>query len=314
MMEITRRHLLGSMAKGAATVLAAGGVSSVALADGSLAEEKQEASQTAIAMLYDATRCVGCQTCVSVCAQANNLTPDTRLDPLHQPPRDLNDTTRSVIKLYKPADGTPYSYIKQQCMHCVSPACVAACLFGALKKETGTGIVTWNPSLCVGCRYCEIVCPYHIPKFQWHGINPRIVKCEFSKERLVHGGDPACTSVCPTHALVFGRRTSLLDEAKLRIKNCPGKYYQDRVFGEREGGGTQVLYLTKAPFGKLGLPKMGDESIPGKYLKWQKQMYSYLLFPAALYAVIVSAARRNWNRHEKHLKEEEKATGLRTQL
>jgi Fe-S-cluster-containing dehydrogenase component len=313
-MEITRRHLLGSMAKGAATVFAAGGVSSVALADESRAEEKQEASQTAIAMLYDATLCVGCQSCVSACAQANNLTPDKRLDTLHQSSRDLSDTTKNVVKLYKPADGAPYSYIKQQCMHCADPACVAACLFKALKKETGTGIVTWNPGLCVGCRYCQIVCSYHIPKFQWRGVNPRIVKCEFCKERLARGDDPACTSVCPTHAVVFGKRTSLLAEAKLRIAKSSGKYYEERVLGEREGGGTQVLYLTKALFEKLGLPKLGNESIPAKYLKWQKRMYSYLLIPAALYAVIVSITRKSWNRHEEHLKEEERATGLRPQL
>jgi Fe-S-cluster-containing dehydrogenase component len=313
-MEITRRDLLGGMAKSAATVFAAGGVSSVALAESSQSEEKPQPSQTSIAMLYDATQCIGCQSCVAACAQANSLTPDTKLDRLHQAPRDLNDTAKSVVKLYKPADGSPDSYVKQQCMHCVDPACVAACLFKALKKEAGTGIVTWDPSLCVGCRYCEIVCPYHIPKFQWHGINPKIVKCEFCKERLAHGSDPACTSVCPTHAVIFGKRTSLLEEAKLRIMKNPGKYYQERVFGEREGGGTQVFYLTRAPFEKLGLPKPGNESIPGKYLKWQKRMYSYLLFPAALYAVIVFVTRKNWDRHEKHLKEEEKATGLRPQL
>jgi hypothetical protein len=114
--------------------------------------------------------------------------------------------------------------------------------------------------------------------------------------------------------VVFGKRTSLLAEAKLRIAKSSGKYYEERVLGEREGGGTQVLYLTKALFEKLGLPKLGNESIPAKYLKWQKRMYSYLLIPAALYAVIVSITRKSWNRHEEHLKEEEKATGLRPQL
>jgi len=82
-MEITRRHLLGGMAKGAATVFAAGSVSSVALAESSKPEEKPQASQAAIAMLYDATQCIGCQSCVAACAKANSLTPDTKLDRLH---------------------------------------------------------------------------------------------------------------------------------------------------------------------------------------------------------------------------------------
>lgn len=313
-MDITRRHLLKNVAKGAATAIAAGSASSAALSGVVEAKEMQPLPDTAIGMLYDSTRCVGCQACVSACAQANNMTPDTRLDALHQAPRDLNENTKSIIKVYQPADGAPSSYIKQQCMHCVDPACVAGCLFKALSKDKKTGIVTWNPSLCVGCRYCEVVCSYHVPKFEWRKFNPKIVKCEFCKPRLEKGMEPACTSVCPTHAVIFGSRKSLLQEAKQRIAKAPGKYYQNRAFGEQDGGGTQVLYLTRTPFEKLSLPKLGNESIPGKYLKWQKLVYSYMVFPAVLYAGIVCVVKKNWTRHEKQMKEEEKSSGLRPQL
>jgi Fe-S-cluster-containing dehydrogenase component len=313
-MEITRRNLLQGLSKGVATALAAGSVSSAALCDAAAAEEARLAPQTAIAMLYDATLCIGCKTCEVACSEANGLPADTRMDALHQAPRDLNDTTKSIIKLYKPQNGEPYSYIKQQCMHCVDPACVAACMFKALEKDSVTGIVSWKPSRCVCCRYCEVVCPYHIPKFQWHGFNARIVKCEFCKDRLTQGEQPACTSVCPTHAVIFGKRTSLLQEARTRIAKNQGKYCEDRVFGEHDGGGTQVLYLTAAPFEKLGLPKLGNESIPRKYLKWQKRIYSYMAFPVVLYAGIVCVARKNWMRHQKSMKDEEKTTGLRPQL
>jgi Fe-S-cluster-containing dehydrogenase component len=265
-------------------------------------------------MLYDATRCIGCQTCVAACAEANHTSPDRRLDQLHQSPRDLNDTTLSIIKLCKAADGKSCSYMKQQCMHCVDPACAAACMFKALKKEAGTGIVTWDPGRCVGCRYCEIACPYHIPKYQWKGVNPRIVKCEFCKERLAHGQEPACSAICPTHAVIFGKRSSLIEEARQRIAQSPGKYYRDRVFGEREGGGTQVLYLTHAPFAEVGLPALGDESSPARYLKWQKQLYHYLALPSVLYAAMVFVIHKNWKRHKEHLQKDGKSTGLRPQL
>jgi Fe-S-cluster-containing dehydrogenase component len=311
-MEVTRRDLLQGLAKGAAVAVAAGSVSSAAICDVSAAEDVPP--ETAIAMLYDATLCIGCKTCEVACSAANKLPADTRPDPLHQAPRDLNDATKNVIKLYKPENGEPYSYIKQQCMHCVDPACVAACMFKALEKDPVTGVVSWKGIRCVGCRYCEVVCPYHIPKFQWRGFNAKIVKCEFCKERLAQGEAPACTSVCPTHAVIFGKRTSLLDEAKARIAKNPGKYCEGRVFGEHDGGGTQVLYLTRAPFEKVGLPKLGNESLPGKYLKWQKRIYSYMVFPAVLYAGIVWVARKNWKHHEKQLKEEEKNSGLRPQL
>jgi Fe-S-cluster-containing dehydrogenase component len=313
-MQITRRNLLGNVAKSAAAAVAAGSVSAVALTDVVHGEEEKVATVKAVGMLYDATRCVGCQSCVVACVQANNPAPDARLDSLHQAPRDLTDHNRNIIKLYTPTDGEKPSFVKQQCMHCVDPACTAACMFKGLKKDETTGIVTWTGSLCVGCRYCEIACPYHIPKFQWNGFNPKIVKCELCKDRLAVGKEPACTTVCPTHAVIFGTRTELLAEAKRRIAQNPGRYYQDHIFGEEEGGGTQVLYLSAVPFDKLGLPKIGNESVPGKYLKWQKRLYSYLLLPGALYLTLATFTRKSWKHHEEHLKHDEKETGLRPQL
>jgi Fe-S-cluster-containing dehydrogenase component len=307
---ITRRDVLKTLTTGTAAMAAAGTV----LSGVTHAEEQATAPPAALGMLYDATKCIGCQSCVAACAEANQLEPDTRLDPIHQAPRDLNYTTKNIIKLYKPADGKSYSYVKQQCVHCVDPACVAGCMFKGLKKDPKTGIVTWNSKLCVGCRYCEISCPYHIPKFQWEGFNPKIVKCELCKERLAVGQQPACTSVCPAKAVIFGFRSDLLAEAKNRIKQNPGKYHQDRVFGEREGGGTQVLYLSHVPFENLGLPQLPDESVPSKYLKWQKRVYSYLAVPVVLYASMVGVIRSNWKDHHDHAREEEKKTGLRAQL
>ena len=312
-MEITRRELFHKVTTGGVAIAASGGISA-ALTGVAQAEETPQVPPNAVGMLYDATLCIGCQTCVVACTKANGLTPDNRRDPLHQTPTDLNNHTKTIIKLYKEADGKEFSFVKQQCMHCVDPACVAACMFGGLKKNKDTGIVSWNGKYCVGCRYCEVACPYNVPKFRWEGFNPEIVKCEFCKERLAKGQEPACTTVCPRKAVIFGKREELLKEAKSRIAANPGKYFEDRVFGEHEGGGTQVLYLARVPFNKLGLPEPGDESIPQKYLKWQKRLYSYLVLPAGLYAVLAGTIRKNWKDHEEHMEEEEKASGLRSQL
>ena len=114
--------------------------------------------------------------------------------------------------------------------------------------------------------------------------------------------------------MIFGTRAELLAEAKRRIQQNPGKYYQDRIYGEHEGGGTQVLYLSRVPFEKLGLPELSQESIPAKYLKWQKRVYSYLAVPVVLYASIVGVIRNNWKDHQEHVQEEAKKTGVRAQL
>jgi Fe-S-cluster-containing dehydrogenase component len=313
-MAITRREALQRLTTGTVSVVATGAATGVALSGVAQSEEQSGPSMEALGLLYDATRCVGCQSCVAACAQANNLEPDKKLSGLHQIAYDLNSTTKNIIKLYRPADGKSYSYVKQQCMHCIDPACVAGCMFKGLKKDPKTGVVTWNAKVCVGCRYCEIACPYHIPKFQWEGYNPKIVKCELCKERLAKGQQPACSTVCPVHAVIFGKRSELLAEAKRRIKENPGKYFQDRVYGEHEAGGTQCLYLSHVPFSNLGLPDLPEESVPQKYLKWQKRVYSYLAVPAVLYASVVGVIHSSWKDHQEHVQEEEKETGLRPQL
>lgn len=313
-MAMTRREALRKLTAGTVSVVATGAATGVALSGVAHSEETPAVPPEALGLLYDATRCVGCQSCVAACAQANNEAMNASSQKLYQIAYDLNSTTRNIIKLYRPADGKSYSYVKQQCMHCVDPACVAGCMFKGLKKDAKTGVVSWNSKLCVGCRYCEIACPYHIPKFQWEGYNPRIVKCELCKERLARGDQPACSSVCPVHAVIFGKRAELLTEAKRRIKENPGKYFQDRVYGEHEAGGTQSLYLSHVPFTNLGLPDLPDESVPQKYLKWQKRVYSYLAVPAVVYASVVGVISGSFKEHKEHMEEEEKETGLRPQL
>ena len=104
------------------------------------------APKNAVGMLYDTTRCIGCQSCVVACAEANNLLPEAMKlgDGVHLTASDLNSFTKNIIKLYKPVDGKEYSFVKQQCMQCVDPTCVAGCMFKGLQKDKNTGVITWN--------------------------------------------------------------------------------------------------------------------------------------------------------------------------
>ena len=245
----------------------------------------------AVGLLYDATLCIGCKTCTVACRDANGLEPDTAGSPdrLYNAPLDLSARAKTVIKLY--ADGPVRSYVKAQCMHCVDPACASACMLGALKKRQ-FGIVTYDPDLCIGCRYCEVGCPFGVPKFEFAKAAPRIVKCELCKERLASGKEPACTEVCPRKAVIYGTRTELLQEAKRRLAESPGRYVP-KVYGETDGGGTQVLYLSHVPFEKLGFPALGDEPAPQLARSIQHAVYRGFAAPAALYAVLGLVMMRN---------------------
>lgn len=308
-MAITRRELFTNIAK-------AGVPAAVAITTGTKLMEAQEipVPNTPLGLLYDATICIGCKSCEVACNAANNTPADTDAAGLHEAPTDLNVFTRNIIKLYKPEDGSATSFVKRQCMQCFDPGCAAGCPFEALYKDADTGVVRWEGSRCIGCRYCTITCPYSVPRFQWRGINPIISKCELCSHRLARGQKPGCTSVCPTGAVIFGPRPALLLEAKRRIKNSPGRYYQDRVYGETDNGGTQCLYLSRVPFEKLGLPELGPVAVPAKSLRWQRRIYQYFAMPALLYAGLVAVIRKNLTAHVEEAHEREKETGLRAQL
>ena len=259
----------------------------------------------AVGMLYDSTLCIGCKACVVKCREANQLTPQrTRKDGgLHDMQTDLDFDTKTVIKLYQSeagSEGPSSAFTKQQCMHCIDPACVSACMLGALQKRE-FGVVTYRANLCVGCRYCQIACPFGVPKFDFGSATPLITKCEMCMPRLLEGKEPACTEVCPRKAIIYGKREALLQEAHARIARQPKRYFP-KVYGEHDAGGTQVLYLNPAglAFEKVGLPALGEQSVPHLSNTIQESLYQGMLTPAALYAALAFVVRRNNKNEPKH--------------
>uniref|UniRef100_A0A832IBL9 Hydrogenase 2 operon protein HybA n=1 Tax=Eiseniibacteriota bacterium TaxID=2212470 RepID=A0A832IBL9_UNCEI len=287
--------------------LAASGAAVAAAALPAAAKRAPSAPPGAMGMLYDTTRCIGCKACVTACNVENGLEADRSGTPegVHLAPTDLNGRTKNVIKLYR--DGEQMSFFKAQCMHCVEPACASACMLHSLHKNETTGVVEYDASYCVGCRYCIMACAFNVPKFQFDRRAPRIVKCELCRHRVkdaaVTGADgftryprgqgPACCEVCPRGAVIYGRRDELLAEAKRRIAASPGKYFEDRVYGETEGGGTQVLYLSHVPFARLGLPTLGPQAVPDVANAVQQGIYRGFIAPLALYGVLAGVILRH---------------------
>jgi Fe-S-cluster-containing dehydrogenase component len=283
-MPVDRRSLLrGLLTAGAATAAGQGTASAAAA--------RPSAPPDAVGLLYDATLCIGCKACVAACREANGLEPDTAYfeGGLYQAPVDLNGRTKNVIKLYR--DGEQVSYMKAQCMHCIDPACASACMLGALQKRE-RGIVSYDPDRCIGCRYCQMACPFNVPKFEWSKAAPKIVKCELCRHLLARGGIPACVEACPRQAVIFGTRSELLAEAQRRLAANPGRYVP-KIYGETDAGGTQVLYLAAVPFEKLGLPELGPEPAPDTARTIQHGLYKGFAAPVALYAALAAVMIRN---------------------
>jgi Fe-S-cluster-containing dehydrogenase component len=288
-MGVDRRSFLKGCAVASATA--------VATAPSALAkDDKRVAPPDAIGLLYDATLCIGCKACVVACKKANDLPADTHVlgDGLYDAPDGLNEFTKTVIQLHK--DGDEMSFVKRQCMHCIDPACTNACMIGALTKEKATGLVRWDGERCVGCRYCQVACPFQVPKFEWSKKAPKIVKCELCRHILAEGGEPACSEVCPRKAVIFGRREDLLADAKARIEQNPQRY-NPTVYGETELGGTQCLYLAAKDmtFEKLGFHFSDEASVPATQRSVQQGIYQGFVAPAALYTALAIVMFRNRN-------------------
>jgi formate dehydrogenase iron-sulfur subunit len=207
-------------------------------------------------VLFDTAQCIGCRSCEAACNEVNKLpAPDKPFTDLSvlDVKRRTDSRTFTVVNRYDDATNNKGPlFRKTQCNHCLEPACASVCFVKAFSK-TKEGAVIYNPSVCVGCRYCMIACPFNIPAYEYdEPLTPRVRKCTMCYPRIVAGKLPGCVDICPTEALTFGKRKDLIKIARRRITKYPERYI-DHIYGEHEMGGTSWLYLSGAPFNEIGL-------------------------------------------------------------
>ena len=217
--------------------------------------EHFEGYPESLGVLHDTTRCVGCRLCEEACNRVNNLpAPEKNFKDLSvlEEKRRTTPGAYTVVNRYQEGEGARPFFRKNQCNHCLEPACASACFVRAFKKSRN-GAVVYDPSLCVGCRYCMVACPFEIPTYDYdEPLTPEVRKCTLCAPRLEKGQIPGCVEVCPKEALTFGKRTDLIKIAHERIAKHPDRYI-DHVYGEKEMGGTSWLYLSGVPFKELGM-------------------------------------------------------------
>lgn len=202
-----------------------------------------------VGVLVDTTRCIGCRACEVACGETNGMkVPDVVNDEALEDHRTTSTEQFTVVNRYETDQGEVF--VKTQCMHCYQAACAAACPTVAM-EQTHNGPVIWNPSRCIGCRFCMVSCPFNMPKFEYNEWNPKMQKCNLCFERLEEGEKPACVNACPTDTLMFGTRVKNLEVARHRIYSHPDKYVH-HIYGENEVGGTGYIYLSSVPFEQLG--------------------------------------------------------------
>jgi Fe-S-cluster-containing dehydrogenase component len=169
-------------------------------------------------MAIDINLCIGCNYCTYACQAVNNLS---------------DNMIYNVVTTETMQNGEEY-FLSRPCMQCDDPPCVHVCPVGATYVRDD-GIVAMDYDLCIGCRYCEVACPYDVRVFNWREhteTSPRVPafgtpevpprprgvmeKCTFCQHRIDAGlergltpgvddaATPACVVACPTGARIFG--------------------------------------------------------------------------------------------------------------
>jgi anaerobic carbon-monoxide dehydrogenase iron sulfur subunit len=133
-------------------------------------------------------KCNGCMSCVVACQK-------THADSEFYAPIRDSEPARTYLQV---VEKSPVPLV---CRHCEEPACVKACMSGAMQKDEKTGIVSneFNPQKCVGCWMCVMACPFGVISPKQDGDRKIAVKCDM----CVKIGYPACVTACPTGAVVY---------------------------------------------------------------------------------------------------------------
>ncbi len=153
-------------------------------------------------LVVDTKKCLGCHSCEIGCAVEHSKTKQL-FSAVFETPRPQS---RVCVEHY---GGTN---LPMQCRHCEDAPCVKVCPTRAMAKEVAGEAVLIEHSLCIGCKWCILVCPFGAIAL---GAGEKaVLKCDFCNERAAAGLLPACVNSCPTGALQFASADKFTKEKR----------------------------------------------------------------------------------------------------
>jgi Fe-S-cluster-containing dehydrogenase component len=129
-------------------------------------------------VVIDLDRCIECKACFAACYYGHR----------QEPIINYGSTDRVTIPLI--------------CRQCDKPACVDACVYGAMYTDD-CGIVKRSLLTCQGCGSCVTACPFGTVTPEMH--RHQVPKCDACEDLVLQGDPPRCVAACSAGALQFIR-------------------------------------------------------------------------------------------------------------
>ncbi len=187
------------------------------------------------AILVTPEVCIGCRGCQTACKNWNQLPGQkTNNAGTYQNPPDLTPVAYNMIRFSElPSESNParWLFVSRRCMHCDDAGCMKICPAPGALYRTNEGAVAFDKEKCIGCKLCVAGCPFNVPRY---GADGKISKCHLCSDRIAEGLQPACTKTCPTGALKFGNRDTLIESAK--------QAGYGKIYGEADLGGLGSIF------------------------------------------------------------------------
>ena len=142
-------------------------------------------------ILIDPQKCLACKSCELECALEHSKSKDLKQAIYEKPLPQARVNVESAEELAIPL----------QCRHCEDAPCVKICPTNAIDRHSLEEPVLIEDQLCIGCKWCILVCPFGVISMDKKGT--ALIKCDLCFERLQKGEYPVCVQACPTGAIQF---------------------------------------------------------------------------------------------------------------
>ena len=229
-------------------------------------------------MTINLNNCDGCLACVVACNEE------------HGTSRGAN---WMYVFTYEDENQDDENFLVRPCQHCTDSPCTKVCPVGARHTREEDGLVLTDYDICIGCRYCEVSCPYGVNYFQWgepdvpdseipdeHQIDDRgkwvgarppkgvMGKCTFCVDRQdgqmgeEKVGTTACEEACAMNAIHFGDLNDPESDPNQHLREYRDQQENDMTYPNRKEHTVSTFKLMEERGTSPNVQYVGNEPSP----------------------------------------------------